>query len=65
MNHNKIHLYTNNILTLVFCCQHMENSRTFKRHVITNTQKNVKSGLHTSKVLQRQDKQEDMEKTQK
>ena len=65
MHHNIIQLYTNNTLTLVCCCQHTENHKTSKKHVITNIQNKVKPGVHPSKGLQRHDKQEGMEKIQK
>ena len=65
MHHNKSHLYTNNTLTLVCCFQHTENHRTFNKHVTKNIQKNVKSGVNPSKILQGNDKQEGMEIIQK
>ena len=39
------HLYTKNTPTLVCGCQYTMNHRTFKRHDITKTQKNVKDGV--------------------
>ena len=64
-HHNESHLYTNNTLTLVFCFHYTENHITFKKHVITNIQKNAKYGVHPSKRLQGHDKKEGTEKTQK